>query len=140
MGAMDADACPPHTPASSAHRDMCEARATHAEPERVCGAVMAQERVVTDCEHGRPPPSLAADCRMARGVDATVQLMQPSHVHAPTDLAPRQAKLAQLIERHDAGLTHSEPGYEAIRGELSTHAVLKSPRADFSPPVVGCRA
>jgi hypothetical protein len=123
--AVDPDAGPALSARPPAYGEVDQARAGRAEPVRVRGAVVAEEGVVAECEHRRPPPTFATDGGMSDGVHATVQLMQPSRIHAATDLPARQAEADQLIERDDAGLTHREPRDQPIRGELSTHVVLK---------------
>jgi hypothetical protein len=73
--AVDDDAGPARVAAASTHRDVDQPRVAPAEPESVCGAVVAQERVIAERQHSRPAPSFATNAGMSDGVDATMQLM-----------------------------------------------------------------
>ncbi len=78
------------------------------------GVAMAEDRTPAagqDCGH---PAPAGREARVADGVHATVDPMQPSLVKAVLDPGPRMPKPQQLRARHDAVLRHRKRGKTCV--------------------------
>src|SRR5512132_3328927 len=79
-------------------------------------AAMAQHGALAAREHRRETPPLDPQHSAADGVDAVVEALEPTHVHAPLDRAAAEPEREQLGARHDAPLPRSQLGHPPIRG------------------------
>jgi hypothetical protein len=84
-------------------------------PKR-CGASMAEQGLVAASQHRRDPATVAGQPRMANGVDAAVNEVQPSRVEAVPDRSTIQADLGELPARNHSVLLTSEYRHGAVQG------------------------
>jgi hypothetical protein len=88
VGAVHADPGVTLATAAPAHADVDQARAAGAHAECVGGAVMAQERLISERKHRRPPPRVDTEHPMIDREHTSMQPMQPSTAHAAVDRLP----------------------------------------------------
>ena len=75
------------------------------------GAVVAQHRRVSACEHRGDPPALLAELLATDGVDAAMDRVQPAVLDPVVNRLRRIADRDELLVRDDAALLAGEcPG------------------------------
>ena len=82
---MHLDAGVPLATVAAADGDMHQPRGAPAHAVRVAGAVMAEERVVAEREHCRPPAPVGPEQRVADRVDAAMDGVEAADLAAILD-------------------------------------------------------
>ncbi len=104
--AADAARPPPSPPW---HHDIDGARRRRPElPKRRCGPV-AEQRPWPGCEHGGHPTPAQTQPRVADGIHAAMDPMQPSRLRPSADRARAVAEAPELTRRYDAVLLTGQP-------------------------------
>jgi hypothetical protein len=92
---------------------------------------VAEDGVLSAGEHGRHPVALTADLRMADGVDAAVERVQPAGTHAAVDRMAAAVEFSQLAPRDDAVLVggkHRDRRIQAKRVDFAANSAANSSR------------
>jgi hypothetical protein len=84
-------------------------------PKR-CGASMAEQGPVATRQHRGDPVAMAGQPRMADGVDAAVNEVQPSRVETVSDRSTIQPERRKLPTRDNSVLTSREGRHGTIQG------------------------
>jgi hypothetical protein len=89
---------------------------------------MAQQSPVPAGQHGREPPAVGADAKVAHGEDAAMETMEPARSNPAVDHPRRQADRPELRPGHDSVLPARELGDGVVRGHARTLASRSAPR------------